>query len=159
MKLWILGWMILVSGTSLQAGELNVAFEEWKSFMEASAKKLNIELVMKFEPEKKVLVVGQEFKLNELRKQTLLQMVPVPQLQAEVELEGVSKLKEPWLKLRCLEGRPRVNIEKRTYIEGAQVEEVAQEVAKAFLVIPCHRQDLKRGKELAERFLSLAGAK
>jgi hypothetical protein len=41
-------------------------------------------------------------------------------------------------------------------IDGVEVEEFSKDEAKAFLVISCHRNDLKKAKELGEKFLELA---
>lgn len=140
----------------LRADEIDQAFADWKGTLEDSSKKLGEVLVLKFDREKGLLTVGKELQMNEMRKNILLQSVPVSLLNTEIELEGVGQFPEPWIKLRCANQQKRVKSQKRVLLEGVEVEEVSKDEDKAFLVINCHRADLKKAKEQGERFLRLA---
>ncbi len=150
----LFAWM----GVGLRADEADLVFSKWKEILESSAKRLGETQVLKWDKEKGLLTLGQELQLNEMRKNTLLQIVPVSALVVEIQLEGVSTIQEPWIKLRCRNNQKKVKIQRRVIIEGVEVEEVSKDDDRAFLVITCHRSDLKKAKELGEQFLALAGA-
>jgi hypothetical protein len=139
----------------LKADEVDRSFAEWKDTLEVSAQKLGETLVLTLDRKRGLLIVSKEFRLNEMRKNTLVQSVPVAGLVPEIEFEGVSRLPEPWIKIRCQNNQKRVSSQKRVLIEGAEVEEVSKDENKTFLVISCHRSDLIKAKEQGETFLRL----
>jgi hypothetical protein len=153
----ILAAVVLWASPVLKANEpvpalSGKAFAEWKATMEFSAKRLGETVLISFDAEKKLLVVKTELALNDARKNTLLQTVPVAFLSPEIELEGKGQLQEPWIRLRCQTGK-KVRVQRRVVIDGVEVSELSKDEDKPFLVISCQRNDLKKAKEQGEAFL------
>lgn len=141
------------------ADEINSAFLLWKETLETSAKKLNEQVVISLDRNKGRLLIEKEFQLNPFRKNTQSQSVLITNLSTEIELTGMARLPEPWIRIPTKNEQKKVINTRRVVINGVEVEEVTKQQPMAFLVIPCHRSDLKKAKELGEQFLILVTKK
>lgn len=158
-KLSIVTLLLALSSPNSSADEIDSAFLLWKETLETSAKKLGEQVVLTLDRNKGRLIVEKEFQLNPFRKNTQSQSVLLKNLSAEIELTGVAKLPEPWIRIPTKNNQKNVSNTRRVVINEVEVEEVTKTQPMAFIVIPCHRSDLKKAKEQGELFLSLATKK
>lgn len=115
-------------------------------------------VVLAYDPAKRVLRVGRELRLNPTRTRIEVQLVKIDVLPTEIPIEGIGKLPDPWLKVRTIDGRKHVQVQRENRITGDDefVEEQPDRPVQEFLIIPCQPKQIRTFRDALQVFLSAA---
>jgi hypothetical protein len=98
-------------------------------------------ILVKYDPQKRLLQVARQFSVNQFRKMTQVQSVAVDKLEYQA---GISDMPDPWLKIGSKGQKKIVQLNSTQEINGVEDEDLSKEEHLAFLILPCHPGELKK---------------
>ncbi|MDR2463513.1 MAG: hypothetical protein LBD30_07015 [Verrucomicrobiales bacterium] len=126
------------------AAENSPAFGQFAQAARSAALKQGTTLLVTYDGKKRLLQVAEEMRVNQFRKLTQVQTVPIDKLADEAELISLGGRAEPWLKIPCRDQRRAVQLDSTREINGVHDGELDKEERLSALILPGHPAELKK---------------
>lgn len=151
-------WMciLVLAATANGVAEPVDAWAELQAVVQSASQTPAEKVTLSYDPSKRLLRVERELQLNPSTLRRNIQMVLLDRLAAEIPIEGVGRIADPWVKVRTADGRKHVRVSTHREINGEDASfdrSDEMEDNQSFLIIPCAPRDVKKLRDALQAFL------
>ncbi|MEM6821544.1 MAG: hypothetical protein AAF558_06355 [Verrucomicrobiota bacterium] len=126
--------------------------------LEALLKSVNLKdqenISLQYDEVRGELKLGRKIAINPLRYMIETQVVRVKYLIPKGQIDKIGSRIQPWIKVRCKEGRQAVEVRTQVFVEETEVEMDGTEETRALMVFPCDPYEVEKLAEGFTQFLS-----